>query len=983
MKYLRILRTNISLILLVVIAFLIMSMSSYLYVSSLVKRQIDLYSRAEVTVYKNSLRSLIQANEDALLHAARFMSLALDRQATTQEQLGLLKELTALYSGQPDIKNVFMSVYAYIDGNFIDGSGLIPGSLFNMKTAAWLRGALLTKDIYHSEPYLDSRTGRSVAALSMVVYDSRGESRGVMGVDYLLEPIVSEVSNFKIADSGFGLLADNTMRMLAYPDKRYVNEELGRIPGLRNIDTELAGLDRGDVLTRRFKLDSGEHIGFFSKLENGWYLGNIAPLSFYYSEVFALLPVIVALSLVLAAVLSVVLIRLSLAKTRSEEESRSKSSFLARMSHEIRTPMNAIIGLSELAHREYGGPEGLEYLKEIRKAASNLLSLVNDILDFSKIESGKLRLNPGQYTTESLLAGVLAVTRVRLMNRNLSFETSFDPKIPRVLIGDDRSVGQILLNLLSNAIKYTPRGYIKFSASSTPLTEQSVRLAFTVEDSGVGLRREDFPGLFSDFVRLADGRLKYTEGTGLGLSIARGMCRMMDGDITVESEPDKGSKFTATVVQVVADPRPFEQISEKAFALKTPEKIVHFQAPRVKVLLVDDISTNILVAAGLMQPYNFDLSTCLSGEEAVEKARSTQFDILFIDQMMPGLDGVETLRAIRSLNDGYKLAAAVAFTANAVSGARESLLADGFDDYVSKPIESDKLAALLDKLVPADKRVPPPLAAPFPGPNAPPGDISLGASRAGAFDDPAGARPPGVPRAGGGTDAVQPPELDVETGRRRCGGDPEKYRQILGVFLKDSAALAGGVVPPRKEFMSRDLKNLAVKFHALKSAAASVGAAGIAKRASEFERLAGAGLGEAFGTEALAGFQDSLKSLRRTVRAHMREVDRAREASPAAGGNGGGPEDGLFGEAGAAPIIPSPYGGRLKNDQTQALLRQLREALRGTNVSLADKTLDKLIPGAGPDLRPVLEEASELILVSEFEAALDLLDRLNSGPPGA
>ncbi|MDR1297447.1 MAG: response regulator [Deltaproteobacteria bacterium] len=980
MKYLRILRTNISLILLVVIAFLIMSMSSYLYVSSLVKRQIDLYSRAEVTVYKNSLRSLIQANEDALLHAARFMSLALDRQATTQEQLGLLKELTALYSGQPDIKNVFMSVYAYIDGNFIDGSGLIPGSLFNMKTAAWLRGALLTKDIYHSEPYLDSRTGRSVAALSMVVYDSRGESRGVMGVDYLLEPIVSEVSNFKIADSGFGLLADNTMRILAYPDTRYVNEELGRVPGLRNIDSELAGLDREDVLTRRFKLDSGEHIGFFSKLENGWYLGNIAPLSFYYSEVFALLPVIVTLSLVLAVVLSVVLIRLSLAKTRSEEESRSKSSFLARMSHEIRTPMNAIIGLSELAHREYGGPEGLEYLKEIRKAASNLLSLVNDILDFSKIESGKLRLNPGQYTTESLLAGVLAVTRVRLMNRNLSFETSFDPKIPRVLIGDDRSVGQILLNLLSNAIKYTPGGFIKFSASSTPLSEQSVRLAFTVEDSGVGLRREDFPGLFSDFVRLADGRLKYTEGTGLGLSIARSMCRMMDGDITVESEPDKGSKFTATVVQVVADPRPFEQISEKAFALKTPEKIVHFQAPRVKVLLVDDISTNILVAAGLMQPYNFDLSTCLSGEEAVEKARSTQFDILFIDQMMPGLDGVETLKAIRSLNDGYRMAAAIAFTANAVSGVRESLLADGFDDYVSKPIESDKLAALLDRLVPADKRVPSPRSAPFPG-----GEDSRAAGP--APPAPAAMLPAAFP-AGGGTDAAQPPELDIETGRRRCGGDPEKYRQILGVFLKDSAALAEGVVPPREEFMSRDLKNLAVKFHALKSAAASVGAAGIAKRASEFERLAGAGLGEAFGTEALAGFQDSLESLRRTVRAHMREVDRAREASPAAGGNGGGPgaagpEDGLSGEAWAAPVIPSPDGGRLKNERTQTLLRQLREALRGTNVSLADKTLDKLIPGAGPDLRPVLEEASELILVSEFEAALDLLDRLNSGPPGA
>ncbi|MDR1611421.1 MAG: sensor histidine kinase, partial [Planctomycetota bacterium] len=238
---------------------------------------------------------------------------------------------------------------------------------------------------------------------------------------------------------------------------------------------------------------------------------------------------------------------------RADAANRGKSAFLARMSHEIRTPMNAIIGMSELARREYGKPKALEYIAGIKNAGAGLMSIINDILDFSQIESGTLPLHPAPYQTASLLNDALTIIRVRLSEKSLKLVVDVSPDIPGGMIGDAGRIKQILLNLLSNAVKYTDNGFIKFSASRERLHENAVRLTFIVEDSGSGIKNEDLPKLFGEFSRVDEKRHINIEGTGLGLTIARSLCRAMGGDITVRSEYGKGSVFTAMLTQEVAD----------------------------------------------------------------------------------------------------------------------------------------------------------------------------------------------------------------------------------------------------------------------------------------------------------------------------------------------------------------------------------------------------------------------------------------------
>ncbi|MDR1349777.1 MAG: transporter substrate-binding domain-containing protein [Zoogloeaceae bacterium] len=398
------------------------------------------------------------------------------------------------------------------------------------------------------------------------------------------------------------------------------------------------------------------------------------------------------------------------AQTRvAEQATRAKSNFLAHMSHEIRTPMNAIIGLGELAKREYGAPKALEYLEGIRSAGTSLLSIINDILDFSKIESGKLEINAAPYETASLLNDALTLIRVRMAEKPLELITNISPAIPAGMSGDAGRVKQVLLNLLSNAVKYTERGVIRFSASGERQKNSAgngvIGLTFVVEDSGIGIKPEDLQKLFGEFTRVDEKRHSRIEGTGLGLSIARSLCRAMGGDITVTSEYGKGSVFTATLLQGVTDWQSMGNLgAQSARRIKTQR--IAFTAPEANVLLVDDLPSNLLVAEGLLMPYKMRIVTCLSGREAINKVREHSFDLILMDHMMPGMDGIEATAAIRALPDEpcRRQVPVVALTANAVSGMKEMFLAHGFDDYLSKPIETDKLNAILKKWIPADKR---------------------------------------------------------------------------------------------------------------------------------------------------------------------------------------------------------------------------------------------------------------------------------------
>ena len=396
---------------------------------------------------------------------------------------------------------------------------------------------------------------------------------------------------------------------------------------------------------------------------------------------------------------------------RAEAASRAKSGFLARMSHEIRTPMNAVIGMSELAQQDYGTPRGLEYISGIKNAGASLLSIINDILDFSKIESGRLELVEAQYKTASMLNDVLSIIRVRMEEKPLKLIVNVDHNIPREMIGDVVRTKQILTNLLSNAVKYTNEGTIRFSASGERVEENSqiVRLTFVVEDSGIGIKPEDIVKLFGDFTRFDEKRNSATEGTGLGLSIARSLCVAMGGDITAASEYGKGSVFTATLTQTVTDWEPMGDVPAISSAYGMAQNTsaarrITFTAPDAEVLVVDDIPNNLLVTEGLLRPYKMRVFTCLNGREAVELAAMRSFDLVLMDHMMPEMDGMEAMNAIRGMGGRFAELPIAVLTAHAVSGMKEMFLSGGFDDFLSKPIDTDKLDALLRRWIPAVKR---------------------------------------------------------------------------------------------------------------------------------------------------------------------------------------------------------------------------------------------------------------------------------------
>jgi signal transduction histidine kinase/CheY-like chemotaxis protein len=490
-------------------------------------------------------------------------------------------------------------------------------------------------------------------------------------------------------------------------------------------------------------------------------------------------------------------------KLRSDANSASKSKFLARMSHEIRTPMNAIIGMSELAQREYGKPKALEYITGIKNAGASLLVIINDLLDFSKIESGNLPIITAPYETASLLNDVLTVIRARMAETPLQLTADISPKLPGRLLGDAGRVKQILLNLLSNAVKYTSKGFVKFSASGEPIAENAIRLTFIVEDSGIGIRDEDLAKLFGEFMRIDEKRNIGIEGTGLGLVIARNLCRAMGGDITAGSEYGKGSVFTAVLEQEVEVWDPMGGIED----IKAPRAAllrVTFTAQEADVLVADDFPSNLLVAEGLLLPYRMRVFTCLNGREAVDLVRERSFDLVLMDHMMPEMDGLEAVRRIRAMpEDRCRTMPIIALTANAVTGMKEIFLDNGFNDFLSKPVEIAKLDALLGKWIPAAKRRPAEEPA----------------------DEPPEAGRDVLPRLQG---------VDAAVGLARVGGSCRRYMELLEMFRRD--ALAGLALLEREPDDQAPLSSFTTLAHALKSALANIGALRLSQTAALLEK---------------------------------------------------------------------------------------------------------------------------------------------------
>jgi len=375
----------------------------------------------------------------------------------------------------------------------------------------------------------------------------------------------------------------------------------------------------------------------------------------------------------------------------AQEASRAKSDFLSSMSHEIRTPMNAIIGMAELLGHEQLNERQMGYVGDITVSSKSLLGIINDILDFSKIESGKLELNPVDYELITLINNIDSMFTYVAQKKALEFKVEFVGDLPDCLYGDDMRLRQALTNICGNAVKFTEKGYIKLTITANP-----DRIIFRIEDTGMGIREEDIPKLFKAFEQLDKVKNRSVVGTGLGLSITKAFVGLMGGEITVESEYGRGTAFTISIPVIKGN-------AENIRKSKGEKNEHSISAPDAMILVTDDNEFNLKVASGLLSFMDIEAETADSGAKAIELVQQKDYDIIFMDHMMPEMDGVEAVRRIRELGGKYEKLTIIALTANAILGAREMFLENGFDDFISKPINADELQEIIQKHLPPDK----------------------------------------------------------------------------------------------------------------------------------------------------------------------------------------------------------------------------------------------------------------------------------------
>ncbi|MBR6316117.1 MAG: response regulator [Lachnospiraceae bacterium] len=400
--------------------------------------------------------------------------------------------------------------------------------------------------------------------------------------------------------------------------------------------------------------------------------------------------------------------RLRELKEMADAANKAKSNFLANMSHEIRTPINTVLGMDEIILREATEVPIKGYAENIREAATTLLSIVNDLLDFSKIESGKMEILPVEYEIANAMNEVINMIEIKAVNKKLEFKTIIAEDIPYLLFGDDVRLKQIIINLLTNAVKYTEDGSVILKVDWKEAGDSSIFLIVSVTDTGIGIKEEDIEKLFVSFERIEERRNRNIEGTGLGLSITRQLLELMNSELNVRSEYGVGSTFSFTLKQGIRDRKPVGRFREKyAYSNEKVKKYrTTFVAPDAKILVVDDNAMNLSVVEGLLKNTKLQIDCASSGEAALEMAKDLKYDMIFMDHMMPYMDGIETLKHLRQMEKSPNVdTPVIVLTANAVSGAKEMYLEEGFIDYMSKPIQGKRLEEKIVQYLPKDKYV--------------------------------------------------------------------------------------------------------------------------------------------------------------------------------------------------------------------------------------------------------------------------------------
>lgn len=509
------------------------------------------------------------------------------------------------------------------------------------------------------------------------------------------------------------------------------------------------------------------------------------------------------------------------AKIHAENANRAKTQFLVKMSHEIRTPINAVLGMDEMILRESNEEPIKQYASDIKQSSFMLLNIINDILDASKIESGMMEIVPADYEFGSMINDLYNLMYMKTKEKNLKLTFCIDPSTPKRLYGDDKRIKQVLVNLLSNAIKYTDGGEVALHVDCT-IDGRIAYLHFTVKDTGIGIKQEDIGKIYDAYQRFDMQRNRNVEGTGLGMNIVQELLRLMDSEIKIESEFNQGSEFSFLITQDIMEESPIGEFNNHFRTSADEVYENNYTAPNASVLVVDDFEMNLKVFKGLLKPTKIRVSVAESGKECLELMRKNHYDIVFLDHMMPDMDGIETLKEIKKqkLCEGTPI---VMLTANAIVGDREKFIKEGFDDFVTKPILVEKLDKVIMQYLPKKLLI---------------------------MQDGGQTRTLQITETEAVINDTITDELDIDrnVGLATCGGDMEFYKELLEDFTKMS------IKEELKTCLEKnDSKRYCVRVHGFKSSAYSIGAKRLGDLAYEIEKSTKEGF-----PEEIADLQEQL-----------------------------------------------------------------------------------------------------------------------------